>query len=91
MQRIMMKKVPEKLINKKVFLLDMGTLVAGTKYRGEFESRMKSILEEATDPTNNIILFIDELHTIIGSKRCRSDAQTTPLKGENQTYRCDYF
>ena len=40
MQRIMMKKVPEKLINKKVFLLDMGTLVAGTKYRGEFESRM---------------------------------------------------
>mgnify|MGYP001689460937 FL=1 len=66
-QRIMMKKVPEKLINKKVFLLDMGTLVAGTKYRGEFESRMKSILEEATDPTNNIILFIDELHTIIGA------------------------
>ena len=45
----------------------MGTLVAGTKYRGEFESRMKSILEEATDPTNNIILFIDELHTIIGA------------------------
>ena len=45
----------------------MGTLVAGTKYRGEFESRMKSILEEAIDPTNNIILFIDELHTIIGA------------------------
>lgn len=66
-QRINMGKVPEKLIGKKVFLLDMGTLVAGTKYRGEFESRMKSILEEATDPTNNIILFIDELHTIIGA------------------------
>lgn len=64
-QRINEKKVPEKLANKKVFLLDMWTLVAGTKYRGEFESRMKSILEEATDPTNNIILFIDELHTII--------------------------
>lgn len=62
-----MGKVPEKLIGKRVFLLDMGTLVAGTKYRGEFESRMKSILEEATDPTNNIILFIDELHTIIGA------------------------
>ena len=60
-----MKKVPEKLINKKVFLLDMGTLVAGTKYRGEFESRMKSILEEATDPTNNIILFIDEIHMVV--------------------------
>lgn len=66
-QRINMGKVPEKLIWKRVFLLDMGTLVAGTKYRGEFESRMKSILEEATDPTNNIILFIDELHTIIGA------------------------
>lgn len=66
-QRINAKQVPEKLINKKVFLLDMGTLVAGTKYRWEFESRMKSILEEATDPTNNIILFIDELHTIIGA------------------------
>lgn len=62
-----MGEVPEKLIGKRVFLLDMGTLVAGTKYRGEFESRMKSILEEATDPTNNIILFIDELHTIIGA------------------------
>lgn len=64
-QRINAKEVPEKLQNKKVFLLDMGTLVAWTKYRGEFESRMKSILEEAMDPTNNIILFIDELHTII--------------------------
>lgn len=66
-QRINMQKVPQKLIWKRVFLLDMGTLVAGTKYRGEFESRMKSILEEAIDPTNNIILFIDELHTIIGA------------------------
>lgn len=66
-QRINMGKVPQKLIWKRVFLLDMGTLVAGTKYRGEFESRMKSILEEAVDPTNNIILFIDELHTIIGA------------------------
>src|SRR3989338_5899489 len=45
----------------------MGTLLAGTKYRGEFEARMKAILEEATDPMNNIILFIDELHTIIGA------------------------
>lgn len=64
-QRINAKEVPEKLQNKKVFLLDMWTLVAWTKYRGEFESRMKSILEEAMDPINNIILFIDELHTII--------------------------
>ncbi|MDR0859848.1 MAG: ATP-dependent Clp protease ATP-binding subunit [Candidatus Peribacteria bacterium] len=66
-QRIIAGTVPDKLKGKKIFLLDMGTIVAGTKYRGEFESRMKAILEEATDPTNNIILFIDELHTIIGA------------------------
>jgi ATP-dependent Clp protease ATP-binding subunit ClpB len=66
-QRLVNGDVPEKLKGKKIFLLDMGTLVAGTKYRGEFESRMKSILEEAMDPTNNIILFIDEIHTIIGA------------------------
>jgi len=66
-QKIVQNDVPEKLKNKRIFLLDMGTLVAGTKYRGEFESRMKSILEEAMDPTNNIILFIDEIHTIIGA------------------------
>ncbi len=48
-------------------MLDMGTLLAGTKYRGEFESRLKAILDEAADITHNIILFIDEIHTIIGS------------------------
>ena len=66
-QKIAKNDVPEKLKNKRLFLLDMGTLVAGTKYRGEFEARMKAILEEAIDPTNNIILFIDEIHTIIGA------------------------
>jgi ATP-dependent Clp protease ATP-binding subunit ClpA len=66
-QRIIAGTIPDKLRGKRIFLLDMGTLVAGTKYRGEFESRMKAILEEAIDPTNNIILFIDELHTIIGA------------------------
>ena len=64
-QKIVEWKVPDKLKNKKIYLLDMWTLLAGTKYRWEFEARMKSILEEAMDPTNNIILFIDELHTII--------------------------
>jgi ATP-dependent Clp protease ATP-binding subunit ClpA len=63
--RIIQWKVPEKLKNKKVFLLDMWSLLAGTKYRWEFESRLKTILEEASDPINNIILFIDEIHTII--------------------------
>ncbi|GHW02975.1 hypothetical protein AGMMS50249_7610 [candidate division SR1 bacterium] len=66
-QKIKEGDIPAKLKGKRVFLLDMGTIVAGTKYRGEFESRMKAILEEAVDPTNNIILFIDELHTIIGA------------------------
>ena len=66
-QKIVAWQVPEKLKNKKIYLLDMGTLLAWTKYRWEFEARMKSILEEAQDPLNNIILFIDELHTIIGA------------------------
>ena len=66
-QKIVAWEVPEKLKNKKIYLLDMGTLLAWTKYRWEFEARMKSILEEAQDPLNNIILFIDELHTIIGA------------------------
>jgi ATP-dependent Clp protease ATP-binding subunit ClpA len=59
--------VPNKLKYKRIMMLDMGSLLAGTKYRGEFESRLKAILDEAADPTHNIILFIDELHTIIGS------------------------
>lgn len=66
-QKIVAGEVPEKLKNKKIYLLDMWTLLAWTKYRWEFEARMKSILEEAQDPLNNIILFIDELHTIIGA------------------------
>lgn len=65
--RINAGNVPEKLLNKRIMMLDMGTLVAGTKYRWEFESRMKSIFEEAMDISNNLILFIDELHTVIGA------------------------
>jgi ATP-dependent Clp protease ATP-binding subunit ClpC len=66
-QRILAGTVPEKLHNKRIMMLDMWSLLAGTKYRWEFESRLKTILEEVTDPTNNIILFIDEIHTIIGA------------------------
>lgn len=66
-QRIVAGNVPDKLIDKRLIMLDMGTLVAGTKYRGEFESRLKSILDEASDPTLNIILFIDEIHTMMGA------------------------
>lgn len=65
--KIMLWNVPDKLKDKKIFMLDMGTLVAWTKYRGEFEARFKAIMEEASDVTNNIILFIDEIHTIIGA------------------------
>ena len=66
-QRIVEGKVPLRLRNKRIIWLDMGSLVAGTKYRGEFEERLKAILKEAADPQNNIILFIDEIHTIIGA------------------------
>ena len=66
-QRIAKGNVPEKLKDKRIMMVDMWSVVAGTKYRWEFEARMKAILDEAMDPMNNIILFIDELHTIIGA------------------------
>lgn len=66
-QKIVKWEVPTKLKNKKLYMIDMWSLIAGTKYRWEFESRLKSIIDEAMDPTLNIILFIDELHTIIGA------------------------
>ncbi len=66
-QRIMKGDVPESLKNRKVFSLDMGALVAGAKYRGEFEERLKSVLQEVKKSEGEIILFIDELHTIVGA------------------------
>ena len=66
-QRIVRGDVPEALKDKKVFALDMGALVAGAKYRGEFEERLKAVLEEVKNSDGNIILFIDELHTIVGA------------------------
>ena len=66
-QRIVRGDVPEALKNKKVFSLDMGALVAGAKYRGEFEERLKAVLEEVKSSDGTIILFIDELHTIVGA------------------------
>ena len=66
-QRIVRGDVPEGLKNKKIFALDMGALVAGAKYRGEFEERLKAVLEEVKKSDGEIILFIDELHLIVGA------------------------
>ena len=66
-QRIARQDVPEGLKNKKVVALDMGALVAGAKYRGEFEERLKAVLKEVADAQGQVILFIDELHTVVGA------------------------
>ena len=66
-QRIVRKDVPRSLQDKQIFSLDMGALVAGAKYRGEFEERLKAVLTEVRESEGNIILFIDELHTIVGA------------------------
>ena len=66
-QRIVRGDVPENLKNKQLFSLDMGALVAGAKYKGEFEERLKSVINEVTQAQGDIILFIDEIHTLVGA------------------------
>lgn len=66
-QRIIKKDVPEGLQGKRIIMLDMGSLLAGAKYRGEFEERLKAVIEETMRSAGEIILFIDELHTIVGA------------------------
>jgi len=66
-QRIVQRDVPKSLLDKTIFSLDMGALVAGAKYRGEFEERLKAVLNEVKESDGQIILFIDELHTIVGA------------------------
>ncbi len=66
-QRIINGDVPESLKNRQIFGLDMGSLIAGAKYRGEFEDRLKAVLREVTESAGQIVLFIDELHTVVGA------------------------
>ena len=66
-QRIINRDVPDSLRDRKLFALDMGSLIAGAKYRGEFEERLKAVLKEITDSQGNIVLFIDEIHTVVGA------------------------
>jgi len=78
-QRIYSEDVPEGLKNKKVVALDMGALVAGTKFRGEFEDRLKAILKEIESKQGEIILFIDELHTIVGAGKAEGSMDASNM------------
>ncbi|XP_057768646.1 chaperone protein ClpB3, chloroplastic [Salvia miltiorrhiza] len=66
-QRIVQGDVPQALMNRRLISLDMGALIAGAKYRGEFEDRLKAVLKEVTDSDGHIVLFIDEIHTVVGA------------------------
>ena len=78
-QRIFRGDVPEGLKNKRVIVLDMGALVAGAKYRGEFEDRLKAVLKEVEDQSGSVILFIDELHTIVGAGRAEGSMDASNM------------
>ena len=78
-QRIVRGDVPEGLKDKRIIQLDMGALVAGAKYRGEFEERLKAVLKEITESDGRIILFIDEIHTVVGAGR----AEGAPMDASN--------
>src|SRR5262249_290430 len=66
-QRIVNGDVPEGLKDKRIVALDMGALVAGAKYRGEFEERLKAVLKEVPDAAGEVVLFVDEMHTVVGA------------------------
>src|SRR5450631_2192468 len=78
-QRIFRGDVPEGLKHKRVVVLDMGALVAGAKFRGEFEDRLKAVLKEVEDQSGSVILFIDELHTIVGAGRAEGSMDASNM------------
>ncbi|KAK6928128.1 Clp ATPase, C-terminal [Dillenia turbinata] len=81
-QRIVEGDVPQALMNRRLISLDMGALIAGAKYRGEFEDRLKAVLKEVTESDGQIILFIDEIHTVVGAAIDLVDEAAAKLKME---------
>ncbi|KAJ0243563.1 Chaperone protein ClpB3 [Hirschfeldia incana] len=81
-QRIVQGDVPQALMNRKLISLDMGALIAGAKYRGEFEDRLKAVLKEVTDSEGQTILFIDEIHTVVGAALDELDRAVIKLEME---------
>lgn len=93
--RIVRGDVPENLKSKQIFSLDMGALVAGAKYKGEFEERLKAVVGEVTKSDGEIILFIDEIHTLVGAGKGEGAMDAANIlkpalaRGELRFDRCD--